>query len=140
MSFDEECKKAVDKGNEFAFIPRRLGVEGLPEYSNMPFNVMFSSFTVKDGVTVMGSALYEPNFSTFKKEDDIYSMEYRNKYGGDCWLRVSYNNQKNSWHGDKFVNGEFARGAFGLEWKAFFIHFTMLGLANGERCEFSPCP
>jgi len=136
MNFEERRKKALDKGTRFSFVPRRLGVEGLPEYSDMPFNVLFSSITAINGIPTMGSALYEPNFSTFKKEGEVYSMEYRNKYGDDCWLRVSYDGQNNSWLGEKFVNGKSVGMADGNEWKMFFVHFTMLGLANGERCLF----
>lgn len=86
----------------------------------------------------MGNALYEPDFATLKQNSVESSMEYRNKYGGDCRLKITHNAGEGiKYHGEKFVNGKSAGMADGGDnWKMFFVHFTALGLANGERCEF----
>ncbi len=86
----------------------------------------------------MGTALYEPSFESFKLEEEKYSMKYHNVYGGDCWLRITYNAGDGiTYHGEKFMNGKSVGMADGgADWKMFFVHFTALGLANSERCEF----
>ena len=38
---------------------------------------------------------------------------------------------------EKFVNGKWVGEAIGKSWKQFFVHLTMIGLAEGESCEFS---
>ncbi len=137
MEMDMEKRdNALKHGTFFGFVPQRLEVEEVPELNDFPFNVLFVSFDVRDGVRVMGSAVYNPDFSSFKKDGDTYSMQYRNGYGGDSRLRIDYDFKKKSWIGEKFVSGESAGMAFGSEWQMFFVHFTMLGLKNGERCKF----
>jgi len=135
MNFKQECKNAANRGVLYSFIPRRLGIEGLPKYNNMPFNVMFQKFISKNGIIISGTAIYEPSFLTFQENEDNCSMIYKNIYGGNSWLKVSYNNQENTWNGLKVVNDKSAGQAFGTDWKIFFIHFTMLGLSNGEKCK-----
>lgn len=65
-------------------------------------------------------------------------MKYRNAYGGDCWLKITHDTGEGvKYRGEKFVNGESVGMADGgNNWDMFFVHFAMLGLANGERCEF----
>ncbi|KKR58926.1 MAG: hypothetical protein UT97_C0020G0017 [Parcubacteria group bacterium GW2011_GWC2_40_31] len=141
MEVDKEKRdEALKHGTFFGFVPHRLEIKEAPEFNDFPFNVLFSSFGMKDGARVRGSAVYNPDFSTFKKDGDKYSMQYRNGYEGDSWLRIDYDLEKKSWVGEKFVNGESAGMAFGSEWHMFFVHFTMLGLKNGERCMFEPAP
>lgn len=84
----------------------------------------------------MGSALYEPNLESFKREGGKHSMEYHNTHGGKSRPVIEYDMLKKSYHGEKVVNEESAGMASGPEWKMFFVHFTMLGLTNGEMCEF----
>ena len=137
MTIDsKETQKAMEQGTFFSFVPRRLEIEGLPELSDFPFNVLFMSFTAESGVKLSGSALYNPNFYTFKKNGSKLSMQYRNTYGGESWLLIDYDSKNKSWVGEKFVNGKSIGMAYGHEWNVFFIHFTMLGLKNGELCKF----
>lgn len=85
----------------------------------------------------MGSACYDPDFKTFKQDGTKSSMEYRNKYGGNAWLKITYNAENNGkYHGEKYVGGKSVGMADGPQWKGFFIHFTAIGLVNGEFCEF----
>ena len=132
--------KTMNRDNFLGYVPHRLEIEERPELNNLPFNVLFSSFTARDGVVLMGSALYEPDFSSFERRGEEYSMKYYNKHGGDCWLRVIYNDEKKNWVGEKFVNGKSAWISFGAKWDMFFVHFTMPGLANGERCVLEKIP
>jgi len=132
MSFEENIKK----GTFFGFIPKRLEIEGRPELGAFPFNVLFASWTVKDGSRIMGSAIYEPDLASYKREDGKCEMRYQNAYGGDCRLLIAYNEVKKDYFGEKFVNGKSAGMAMGVEWKMFFVHFTALGLTAGERCSF----
>lgn len=130
----------MNKDHFLGFVPHRLEIKDAPELSDFPLNVLFASLGIKDGKQVMGDAIYNPDFSTFKKNGEKYSMQYRNGYGGESWLRIEYDFKKKSWAGEKFVNGKSAGMAFGTQWQGFFVHFTMLGLANGERCKFDPLP
>lgn len=118
------------------FVPHPLEIKERPELSVFPLNVLFGKYGIKNDENVMGTALYNPDLESYKQEEEQYSMKYHNAYGGDCWLLVNYDSAKKSYKGEKFVNGEFAGMAFGSEWKMFFVHFTMLGLKNGERCMF----
>ena len=41
------------------------------------------------------------------------------------------------YRGEKFVNGKSVGCAYGVDnWQLFFMHFTMLGLVDGEKCRF----
>ncbi|MDO8558058.1 MAG: hypothetical protein Q7S09_02605 [bacterium] len=135
MAFEESLKKGV----LFGFIPHNLEIAGRPELSVFPFNVMFAQYGTKEGKNVMGSAVYEPDWATFKREGTESSMTYRNSYGGDGYLVITHDGK--SYHGEKYVGGKSAGSADGgLDWKMFFVHFTALGLANGERCKFEDMP
>ncbi len=118
------------------FVPYRLEIAGRPELNNFPLNVLFADFTLQNGERLFGSALYEPDLESFKKDGNEFTMKYRNKYGGDCWLCIAYDELKKSYRGEKFVNGKSTGSAYGIKWQGFFAHFTILGLAAGERCEF----
>lgn len=132
MSFEE----SLDRGVFWGFIPHRLEMKEFPEYDHFPFNVLFKRNKIMDGQRVSGSALYEPDFHTFKKEGNLSSMRYHNIYGGDAYLMIAYDEKHKKYMGEKFVNGEsvgFADG--GDDWNMFFAHFTALGVYAGEWCE-----
>jgi hypothetical protein len=132
MNIEENIKN----GTFFSFIPRNLKIEGKSEFNVFPLNVLFASFTIKDNLRFMGSALYEPNLLSYKRDGDKWEMNYHNVYGGDGWLLITYDEAKMSYSGEKFVGGESVGMAFGTKWDGFFIHFTALGLAKGEKCMF----
>jgi len=151
MKVDNLKEKMVNKGNagkkvaqfggtNFVFIPQSLVVKSRPELENFPLNIVFSSFTFKDGKQVTGDALYDPDLSTFKQEKNIQSMEYKNKYGGNSLLRINYKIKEGSWSGEKFINGKSILIAYGKDWKSFFVHLTMNGLTKGESCSYSDMP
>jgi len=120
-----------------SFIPHRLEIEGLPELCHFPFNVLFANYTMKDGKQVFSSALYKPDFYTYKKDGHLSCMRYHNIYGGDCYLVITHNKNNGRYCGEKFVNGKSVGLASGGDnWDLFFAHFTILGLANGEQCQF----
>lgn len=120
-----------------AFIPKRLSVANKPEYSHFPVNVLFLSYRNKDGRLQAGSALYEPDFHTYREKGHLTSMNYHNVYGGECYLEIDYDEKGIRYRGEKFVNGKSAGSAYGGDnWELFFTHFTMLGLADGEICKF----
>ena len=131
MSFEHSLRKGV----QLAFIPHRLEIEDRPELNVFPFNVLFAQYKVENGKTISGDALYEPDLGSYKQEENVSSMEYHNIYGPANWLVIQYDKAKQSYLGKKFVNGESVGWAVGMNWKMFFIHFTALGLSNGERCE-----
>ncbi len=132
MNFEDNVKNGV----LFGFIPHQLEITERPELSVFPFNVMFAKYKTEAGKTIMGSAVYEPDLASLKQEKDKWSMCYHNAYLGKSRLSIEYDLIKKSYLGKKFVNDALVGSAIGAEWKMFFVHFTALGLSNGEKCEF----
>jgi hypothetical protein len=132
MSIENNLKKGV----LYSFIPSELKIEGRPDLRVFPLNVLFAKYKTKDGKTIMGSALYEPNIESLKQDKKEWQMRYYNIYNSKDWLLIKYHSEKHTYWGHKFVNNKSAGSAFGIEWKMFFVHFTNLGLVNGERCKF----
>jgi hypothetical protein len=134
---EEKLNQVTMPKTPTGFVPNRLAVEDKPEYSHFPVNVLFASFRKTDGRLQAGSALYEPDFQTYRKEGDLSSMRYHNVYGGEWYLRIDYGEKDRRYHGEKFVDGKsVATTDGGDNWELFFTHFTMLGLAAGEKCKF----
>lgn len=136
----DQYQDSVKRGILYGFVPCPLAIPDRPELNAFPFNVLFMQYKVENGKTISGSAIYEPDVGSYKQEGNVSSMEYHNKYGPTNWLVIEYDRSKQSYIGKKFVNGESAGEAYGKEWKWFFVHFTSLGLANGERCMFEEVP
>lgn len=138
MEIDKQkTDEAIKRGTFFGFIPHRLEIAWNPELNNFPFNVLFMSHTVKDGKRISGSAVYEPEFHTYKKDSHLSFMRYRNAHGGECYLTIAYDEENRKYRGEKFVNGKLVGSADGGDnWEQFFIHLTLLGVVNGERCKF----
>ena len=132
MSF----KHCTDQGILYGFIPQRLAIAKRPELNLFPLNVMFAKYKVENGKTVMGSALYEPDLGSFRQGGNKRSMEYHNINGGRSWLIIEYDLLQKSYMGNKLVNDRSVGVAVGADWKMFFVHFTGLGLSDGEICEF----
>lgn len=122
------------------FIPHELDIEGQPELRKFPTNVLFVKIGVRKGVLVIGRATYEPDLASLDKSESQYTLIYKNKHGGDCWLRITYDADREVWEGEKNVNRKIVGSASGSEWKGFFSHFTLLGLVNGERCIMQSFP
>ena len=131
-------KHNVSRGVLQAFVPNRLEIANMPDLNLFPFNVLFASYTVRDEKLFMGSAIYEPDLSSFKNEEGKYSMIYHNAYGGRGWLVIEYDLSKRSYFGEKFVNDKSVGKAVGMEWNMFFVHFTGLGLFDGEKSKIEP--
>lgn len=122
--------------NFIGFVPQHLAIEGRPELNNFPLNVLFAGFTVKDGIRLAGNARYEPDITSFKTDDSMETMMYKNAFGGNSWLKISFDGK--GYYGEKVVEGVSVGHACGPNWGIFFMHFTFLGLTNGERCFFEP--
>ncbi len=127
-----------DAKTEFGFVPQRLEISWKPEWNRYPFNVLFMGGKVEsDGRETTGSAIYEPEFSTYKQDGRLSCMRYRNIYGGDCHLMIAFDDENKKYCVKKFVNGECVNTTDGGDdWDLFFIHLTLSGLANGEQCRF----
>lgn len=132
----ETTNDSVNRGVLYGFVPCRLEIEARPELYDFPLNVMFMQFKTENGKLISGTALYEPDFGSYKKESDVSSMEYRNKYGLSNWLVIEYDSAGKRYSGRKFIEGKLVGITDGNTWNMFFIHFTMLGLSDGERCRF----
>lgn len=122
--------------SEFMFIPKELDIEGRPELRKLPKNVLFAKVGTNAGVPVLGSAVYEPDLSSLDFGGSRCCLTYKNKHGGDAWVRITYDTDRQTWQGEKSVEGKAVGMAFGVDWKGFFTQLTLLGLATGEACIF----
>ncbi len=118
----------------FGFIPNKLEVDGRPELSDFPLNILFANFFAVKGVHMSATALYEPDTETYKKGVNERSLVYKNKYGPDNTVVVKKYDDR--WEGVKTVNGEIVLLANGKTWKQFFVQLTIVGLSNGEKCHY----
>ena len=80
------------------------------------------------------------NLTQSELDDGRYLLRYENEYGARGELMIYYDPEQGRWQGEKFINGESAGSASGNSWRNFFIHFTTLGLTNGEPCAFKTTP
>ena len=122
------------------FIPNELEIEGRPDLRKLPSNVVFAKVGINAGVPVFGRALYEPDLSSFNSSGSQCSLTYKNKYGGNCWVRITYHSDTQSWEGQKSVEGKIVGFSSGADWKGFFTHLTLQGLASGEHCMMESLP
>ena len=133
----DQASDALDRGVLLGFVPHRLEIPNRPDLSLFPLNVMFAnSKNGDDGKIISATTLYEPMLSTYKLDRKQCSMEYFNIYGHGSWLLITFDLVNKSYRGEKYVGDTKVGMACGSEWSMFFVHFTMLGLSNGERCMF----
>ena len=118
----------------FGFIPKRLEMPDRPELSVFPYNVLFMSMKLQSGKKIIGTALYEPEVETYKETGNKMKMRYRNVYGGNNWLEITYEPERDYYVGRKYINGKQEGTGFALGWKMFFFYFTALGVIHGETC------
>jgi len=133
----DQRNAALSKGVLLGFVPHRLEIPDRPELGLFPFNVMFANSKNGDnGKIISATALYEPMLNTYKLDRKQCSMEYFNIYGHGSWLLITFDLANNTYRGQKYVGEKLVGEACGKEWKLFFIHFTILGLSDGEKCKF----
>ena len=132
MDFTEQ----VNKGVLYAFIPHTLKIINKPEIDFFPFNVIFSKYKTENNQLISGSVVYVPDLLSLQQNNNIYTMTYYNQYSTKHWLIIEYNKASKAYMGEKFVNGVKMFQTDAPDWKDFFIHFTMMGLSNGETCKF----
>ncbi len=120
---DIELERKKDK-TPSAFIPNRLEISIKPELSDLPFNVMFMSYTVKDEVLMTGTAIYSPDLSTYFRDESEATMIYRNNYGAKAFLILKYLIKEDRYEGEKYVNNECVQTSFGKDWQGFFRPFN----------------
>jgi hypothetical protein len=54
---------------------------------------------------------------------------------------ITFDEENKKYRAEKFVNGDCVSMTDGADdWDLFFIHLTLSGLANGERCKFERMP
>lgn len=137
MEIEEKTKAEDLMKSRCAFVPNKLEIDGRPELSIFPFNVLFHGFAIKDNKLWSAYALYEPELDSYKEEDGKQKMKFTNKYGADCWLEIIYDKKEQRYEGTKHIGNDLNGQAFGRNnWNLFFIHLTMLGLGEGEACMF----
>lgn len=119
-----------------AFVPNKLEVEGKPEFSDFPRNVLFASYININGRDSMASSLYIPDFESYTFDEKEKKLIYTNIYEKENVLTII--RRKNGWSGQKKVRGTQVLFADGIIWDGFFSHLTMNGLSKGEGCKYEP--
>jgi hypothetical protein len=132
--------------NFVGFIPKKLKLESSPELAIFPLNVLIGRYTVRDGKTVLGSVLYEPDLSSLIiTEKKHLVMKYHSRYDHRYFLKMIIENEFKLRRCEKYREKEKIGAAYGVinwenqeeSWKNFFMHVALLGLDKGERCQFS---
>lgn len=139
----------------YGFIPSPLAIPDKPELSVFPFNIMFMSFANIDGIDSTGQTLYLPDLESHTKNSKSECMRYFNQcqningnhiktttrpasYVGQDYIDISYFEDSSKYEAEKYVGGQNISTTHGNNWKVFFIHLTLPGLAKNEGCEFEP--
>jgi len=143
------------KSTPYAFIPKRLEIPDNPELSVFPFNIMFMSLANIDGNDTSGTALYLPDLESYTGSGKTESMRYFNQYqkadgghfktdarpasyDGQDYIDINYFKDSGKYEAEKYVSGQNTSTTVGGDWKMFFVHLTMVGLATNESCDFKP--
>ena len=129
------------------FIPKPLSLLDKPELSTIfPLNVLIGRYTVRDGKQVLGSVLYEPDLSSLILDtEDSLVMTYRNRYDSRYYLKLSLDKTYKNRKCEKYKENELLGTTHGIidwqkqdeSWHNFFRHVAILGLDNGEKCNFN---
>jgi len=128
----------ITNATPYGFIPSPLLLEDRPELAVFSLNVMFMSQANINGVDTSGTALYEPFFASYRKNGHTQSMRYYNIYSEEDYIDMTYSSDKWKYIGVKYIKGKEVLSAYGADWRMFFVHLTMNGLAKCESCIFKP--
>jgi len=116
------------------FVPHRLDIEDRPELTDFPLNVLFANFFVSNGIQMVASALYKPDFESFSIQGKEKVLKYKNSNREEDELIITRG--ENGWSGEKIIRGKKSLIACGAEWDGFFVHLTLNGLSVGEACKY----
>jgi len=117
-----------------AFIPECLDIPDRPELCVFPAAIVFSKTREENTSTIIGTAIYCPDFHSLTISKTTMGLLYRNELGGTSWVHIRYYKKTKSWKAQKRC-GDKTVETVGTTWQHFFTHVTMLGLQNGESCE-----
>lgn len=128
------------------FIPKPLKLVDRPELSVFPLNVLIGRHTIREEKQVLGSVLYEPDLSSLISDNEgNLILIYRSCYDSRYYLKLSLDKTCKSRKCEKYKDVEFLGSAHGAidwdkqaeSWDNFFRQVAILGLDNGEGCNFS---
>jgi len=123
----------------FGFIPKKLEVEGRPELSLLPLNILFVNFFSQKGINMSASSLYEPDIETFMGGVMGVRMTYRNIYNPENVIILT--RKRSGWEGKKIIDSKAVLIQEGKDdWNHFFGNFTANGLSEGEDCFYNTLP
>jgi hypothetical protein len=123
-----------------AFIPKPLTIHGQPELEVFSYNIMFMSYGVSDGQARTGTAIYIPDLTTYRQEEDVRYLTYVNTYMGQDYIDLRYHETDGRYEADKYVRGTHVSYTYGKDWQSFFLHLTAPGLSPREGCSFADVP
>lgn len=124
----------------YVFIPRKLDFENNRELNDFPLNILLNKIKKEGNQITYGTALYEPDFSTFINFENIKQLSYKSIYDDRYSIVICFNIETGMYDGHKYCGDEQLGQACGNSWKSFFIHLGMLFLNNGERCSLETFP
>jgi hypothetical protein len=115
------------ENTDVASIPNPLSIPDLPELSVFPESI---SFYFQENPQYY--AVYLPQIRTYSRRDNVKRMIYVSEGDSRARVVVEYDSEKTIWKGDKFFGSESIGSAFGINWRAFFVHLTVLGCDRRE--------
>ncbi len=128
------------------FIPKPLELAEKPELSVFPLNVLIGRYTVREDKQVLGSVLYEPDLSSLIiNSEGSLILTYRSRYDSRYFLKLSLDKTFKKRKCEKYKESELLGTTHGTidwqkqneSWHNFFRHVAILGLDNGEKCNFN---
>lgn len=118
------------------FIPKRLEIHGLPKLNNFPLNILFSSVNRNsETIDPIITAEYIPDIGSFTEKAKIQKLKYIDKSDKTekHWAEVLFDTSNGSYTGHKYIGTDRVGSAIGKDWNTFFIHFSALGEAVGNK-------
>ncbi|MCF7795880.1 hypothetical protein K9M42_02200 [Patescibacteria group bacterium] len=143
---NNQIKANPNLGGFIGFIPMPLKLKNKPELSVFPFNVLIGRFTIRNNKQVIGTALYEPDLSSFKIDNNknlvmIYRNRYDSRYILKIYLDKSLKNRNcEKYRGEKLIataNEPIDWKKQNESWTLFFKQVALIGLDDGENCYFN---
>ncbi len=118
------------KSEKIANIPQKLIIDGRPELSCFPLNILFTSINTEGENSYMSYSVYKPDLETFQEDPKTKRLQYFNSENQDWWIEISYSKENGNYCGSKYFGDKLMQQAFGNEWDKFFYHLTIMGVSG----------
>lgn len=116
------------KSDRFVNIPQKLLIDGRPEISCFPLNILFSSITTEGDKSFISYSTYNPDLATYQEDPKTKRLQYFNTENRDWWIEISYSKENGNYFGNKYYCDKLIQKASANEWDKFFYHLATMGI------------